>query len=113
MQVLQLGTPLAPPNCCFICQQYWGEESKTHMIDTLREFEPAAITPLTGRKYVCEHCAKEMADLLDYVPKSVYNVLYENYNDAMDKLEFYEERDNDLKALQDIANRIHGLSDVS
>ena len=56
------GLPLAP-SLCFICEQ----SPQTGAVDTFRTFMTPLPTRLTGRKYVCVECIKELAGYVDMV----------------------------------------------
>lgn len=62
MQVVDF--PALPPSQCFICEHRPTEGVKS--IDTGRTFDPAGLTSLNGRKYVCENCVAEMAKLFGF-----------------------------------------------
>jgi hypothetical protein len=53
--------PNEAPSVCFICESVPME---TPFVDTLRNFTPPGLTPLNGRKYLCETCVNEAAHAL-------------------------------------------------
>lgn len=55
---------LLQPGICVVCEK--GSASEKPFVDTLRTFEPGVITKLTGRKYVCQECVGEFANLLGF-----------------------------------------------
>lgn len=55
--------PHQAPGLCFICEQ----NPEGLWIDTFRNFETGGPTKLTGRKYVCEHCAAEFANDMGFL----------------------------------------------
>lgn len=87
MQIRQTGEPLPQPNVCFICQSaFTAAAGETRpIVDTMRDFEPAAITPLTGRKLVCADCVHTMATLLGYLSP-------EDHTSILDELDKLQER---------------------
>ena|SRR5581483_8665155 len=52
------------PSVCFLCETKPVEGVKA--ADTGRDFQPVGITPIDGRKYVCEECVNELAKLFGF-----------------------------------------------
>lgn len=55
---------LDPPGVCFICEGQPQREVGEQVIDTEFVFNPAGPSNLRGRKYICEGCAMELANLV-------------------------------------------------
>jgi hypothetical protein len=68
MQIVYAGS-LLPPNVCFLCEE--AKQEGSVLVDTFRvHLEDYTHLPLSGRKYVCEGCVREMARLLELVSSS-------------------------------------------
>lgn len=68
MRVVAENERLAPPHLCFICEQSpIRDQANGNVVDTQRDFNPPALSHLSGRKYICERCADEAARLLGYI----------------------------------------------
>lgn len=67
MRVIPEAERLQPPFLCFLCETHIQREAGVRVIDTGRDFDPAAPVHLKGRKVVCERCVDEAARLLGYV----------------------------------------------
>jgi hypothetical protein len=68
MRVVSDQERLAPPALCFICETSpIREGERPNVVDTQRDFNPPALSHLSGRKYICERCVDEAAHLLGYV----------------------------------------------
>lgn len=77
MDVFGKGTdepsrPLLSPAVCFICENSPSQDAH-RVIDTRREFNPEALTRLSGRKYICEPCATEMGGAMGLVSPEQYS----------------------------------------
>lgn len=71
MRVVAENERLAPPSLCFICEQSpIRDQALGNVVDTQRDFNPPALSHLSGRKYICERCADEAARLLGYVKEA-------------------------------------------
>lgn len=57
------------------------------MIDTRREFNPPNITKLSGRKYICEGCARDFGKAIGMVENDVYFELQHMAQDRQDEVE--------------------------
>lgn len=66
MRVVPDEERLVPPFICFLCETSPQREAGVHVVDTQRNFDPPAPSPLKGRKLVCERCVEEMANLLGF-----------------------------------------------
>lgn len=54
--------PNLKPSVCFMCEQ---APQETKFLDTMREFDPGSMfSHLSGRKYICETCARDFAHAL-------------------------------------------------
>lgn len=71
------GLPLAP-SICFICEQSPQEDC----VDTFRQFETHLPTKLTGRKYVCEGCVRDLAKVFGMVDRLTYHAALEDSRHA-------------------------------
>lgn len=59
--------PVLAPAICGVCERSWQPDDSP-WVDTLSTFDVGVVTFLTGRKYVCGHCAARMALLLGFTP---------------------------------------------
>lgn len=72
------GRPILAPAVCFICEQ----TPPVRYVDTLIEWEAQGITNLDGRKYVCENCVDQFADLMGYERPSTVDRLILDLEEA-------------------------------
>lgn len=91
------------PSVCFVCEQAPTENQK--VIDTFRSFDPGVVTPLNGRKYVCEGCVETTAHLIGHVSGPVHAEIDDAYAKARARIAELEEENKSLKDFKDLADR--------
>lgn len=64
MQVVE-SVNLLPPSICIICESYPPNNGET-VVDTLLTLRTGVASALNGRKYVCERCVIEFANLYGF-----------------------------------------------
>ena len=80
MHVTGINPELASPNVCTICET---KPENARFVDTGLNNNYVPPSPLTGRKYVCEHCVKHLATAMgDYVDAQTHGVLKTQYDAA-------------------------------
>lgn len=78
------------PAVCFICEMIQGEV----LVDMCRNFDPEQpMTPLRGRKYLCEACVKDAAFVLDL-------------GVSQDELDFWKKRAEEMELAADDAEAL-------
>lgn len=102
MQIVEAGQPLLQPNICFLCESWPNPESGAPVVDVMRDFEAAVITPLTGRKYVCSGCAEDIARTIGFVPASERDSLLEELAERTERLARVEAMSAALNQAQDL-----------
>jgi len=83
------------PGICFLCERSRDEGER--WVDTHRWFDPGHPSKLTGRKYVCDRCALDLARFYGFSD----NLALEQANIRADKAE---------KQLKAIRFQVEGLS---
>jgi hypothetical protein len=87
--------PLAP-SICFICE---GAPATERAIDTGRSFITHVPTKLTGRKYICESCAREFGKAIGLVDGSELDAARGAVEEAASRLIESELRVQQLEAV--------------
>ena len=67
MRILPEGERLPAPSLCFICETSPQREAGVNVVQTFRQFNPPALSHLSGEKLLCERCVEEAARLLGFV----------------------------------------------
>lgn len=57
-----VNTPAQSPGCCFLCEQ----TNPVDHVDLFKHFDPGVVTRLSGRKYVCVDCIRDLAKLIGF-----------------------------------------------
>lgn len=114
MDVFGKGTdepsrPLLSPAVCFICENNPSQEEH-RVIDTRREFNPEALTRLSGRKYICEPCATEMGSAMGMVSATDYTAVVDDLRlSELNELQLISE----LDAERDLKVRVVAAAEVA
>lgn len=97
--------PIMAPGVCFICEM----TNPGRYVDTFRSFSPGGVTPLNGRKYVCEYCIGGMADAIGWASPDRYWHLEEICEEAKKDI---EKLTSDNAKLLKIAESIELIKEV-
>lgn len=107
MRVVDSSERLGPPALCFLCETSPQREFGVHVVDTERDFNPPALSHLSGNKYLCERCIDEAAHLLGFVRSDEIDTANNALNNARRSLAQFSEFAKSLS--QDITE---GLEEV-
>lgn len=91
--------PDLAPSICFVCEQVDAD----FYIDTLRNNDTAALTLLTGRKYICSNCVSTFASFCGWSSPE-RNAAYENEIEALKVA--VESLEPDAKKWRDVVAQI-------
>lgn len=95
--------PDRKPSVCLICESCPPE---SRFVDTLKEFDGGPFHPMSGRKYLCEHCVRDYAYFLDVFAEERARMEADYEELLADFRELIEEND----ALQDVKAAIERIS---
>lgn len=96
--------PTLAPAICGVCERAFQEGDKP-WVDTLSQFDVGVVTFLTGRKYVCDSCAAEMAEKIGYVAPEVAASLSAQVEALIERVQELEDWDDDLRQLRRLLDK--------
>lgn len=96
--------PTIAPAICLICERA-HQDGDQPWIDTLAYWDVGVVTFLTGRKYVCDSCAREMAVKMGWLSPEQGAALADTLDDLEAQVSAQEERMKDLEALKRLLDR--------
>jgi len=96
--------PALAPAICLVCERAY-QDGDQPWVDTLSNLEVYVITFLTGRKYVCDRCAAEMAEKIGYVDPHTVRSLTVQVENLQKRVTELEDWDTDLRQLRRLLDK--------